>query len=126
MGMLLVGMAMCYFPFGLILIAKMQQRKDEFLPDNVDPRAVTDKLAQDSAYVRHCKAAHDNMLEGFPFFVAGVLGALQAGVDPATVSSYCMFWFIVRSIYIGCYAFNNDNSALSLVRTGMFAFVLGI
>ncbi|CAK0838701.1 unnamed protein product, partial [Prorocentrum cordatum] len=124
--MLLVGMAMCYFPFGLILISKIQIRGDDNGPDNVDPRAVTEKLAQDSAYIRHCKAAHENMLEGFAFFVAGVLGALQAGVEPATVSSYCMFWFIVRSTYIGCYAFNNDSVAVSAVRTGMFFVVLGI
>merc|ERR1719356_349360 len=119
-------MAMCYFPFGLILISKIQLRGQDNGPDNVDPRAATDKLAQDNAYIRHCQAAHQNMLEGFPFFAAGVLGALQASVDPATVSSYCMFWFIVRSIYICCYVFNNDSVAVSAARTGMFLFVLGI
>merc|ERR1712217_293915 len=126
--LLLVSVAMAYFPFGMILLMKMKATSgdDPKAMDNVDPREGTLRLVEKNKMAAHCKACHEHLLEGYPFFAAGVLSALQAGCSAATVSAYALFHCIVRAIFTCAYCFNNDNVALSVVRTAMFAFNLGI
>merc|ERR1711920_13253 len=86
----------------------------------------TQQLTESSVMAKHCKACHEHLLEGYAFFAASVLSALQAGCDAATVSAYCLFHVIVRTIFTIAYVFNNESTPFSVVRTGMFAFNLGI
>lgn len=68
--------------------------------DNHNPRAW---LAQQTGFRARANAAQANSLEGFPFFAAGVLLALHAGVPAGTVEQLALAYVLARLVYIACY-----------------------
>lgn len=84
-------------------IAKMG-RKDY---DNHDPRAWATQL---SGYRARAQSAQANCHEAFPFFAAGMLAALHAGVVPATVSMLGWVYVAIRLAYIWAYV--SDRATL--------------
>ena len=68
--------------------------------DNHDPRAWMAKLTGRRA---RADAAQANSFEAFPFFAAGVLLALHAGVDAARVDALALVFVLARVLYIACY-----------------------
>ena len=68
--------------------------------DNHDPRAWMAKLTGRRA---RADAAQANSFEAFPFFAAGVLLALHAGVDEARVDALALVFVLARVLYIACY-----------------------
>jgi uncharacterized MAPEG superfamily protein len=55
-------------------------------------------------------AAQANSFEAFPFFAAGVLLAMQAGVDALRVDALAIVFVLARVIYIACYV--TDRASL--------------
>lgn len=68
--------------------------------DNHNPRHW---LARQTGFRARANAAQSNSLEGFPFFAAGVLLALHAGVNPGTVEQLSLAYLLTRIAYIVCY-----------------------
>ena len=68
--------------------------------DNRDPRAW---MATQTGYRARANAAQANSLEAFPFFAAGVLLALMAGVEQDTIDAVCLVFIAARLAYILAY-----------------------
>lgn len=68
--------------------------------DNNDPRAWMGKLTGRRA---RADAAQANSFEAFPFFAAGVLLDLHAGVDPFKLDALSVIFVLARVVYIACY-----------------------
>ena len=116
---LLLGMALAYFPFGVLLILKIQKGKT----GNTDPRKDSAVLGATSPMAARCSAAHNNMLEGYGFFAAAVLGALQAGVSAAVVSQFATFWVFIRFAFVVIYIIQT-NEIMGAMRSLTFVGAL--
>lgn len=68
--------------------------------DNHNPRAW---LARQTGFRARANAAQSNSFEAFPFFAAGVLLALLAGVDHANIDALSIAFIVARIAYIACY-----------------------
>ena len=108
---LLLGLGLTYIPFGVLLVIKMTKSSNL---DNVNPRKATQTLAATNPMAARSMAAHNNMLEGYSFFAAAVLAALQAGVAPAVVSQFATLWVFARSAYVAIYILQTNNAVASL------------
>ena len=117
---LVLAMALTYFPFGVLLLIKISKKKT----GNVDPRAGTQQLMLSNATARNCSNCHNHMLEGYGFFAASVLAAMQAGVASSVVSQYATFWLIVRSAYVVIYIIQSSE-AVAALRSWAFGVALG-
>ena len=90
--------------------------------DNHDPRAW---MAQLTGRRARADAAQANSFEAFPFFAAGILLALQAGVDTARIDALATIFVLARVVYIACYL--NDRASLrSLFWTLGYLCVLSL
>jgi uncharacterized MAPEG superfamily protein len=49
------------------------------------------------------EAAHANSVEHFPVFVAAMLGAHVAGLEPAAVNAYALVYTLARLVYVAAY-----------------------
>lgn len=83
-------------PFVCTVIAKSGLKNF----DNHNPRAW---LAKQVGFRARANAAQANGFEAFPFFAAGVLLALHAGVNPGTVEQLSLAFVLARVAYIVCY-----------------------
>merc|ERR1712087_166115 len=73
---------------------------------NENPRAQFDQLKDNSEYgdlLVRAQAAHQNGLESFPVFAAGLLAAMVAGVDKKTVGKLAAFHLFMRGIFNTAY-----------------------
>jgi uncharacterized MAPEG superfamily protein len=68
--------------------------------DNHNPRAW---LANQTGFRARANAAQSNSFEAFPFFAAGVLLALLAGVDHGKIDSLSIGFVVTRIVYMACY-----------------------
>lgn len=68
--------------------------------DNHNPRAW---LAKQTGFRARANAAQSNSFEAFPFFAAGVLLALLAGVDHGKIDALSIGFVLARLGYIACY-----------------------
>ena len=90
--------------------------------NNHDPRAWMSQLTGRRA---RADAAQANSFEAFPFFAAGVLLALQAGVQAHLVDVLAIVFVLARVIYIACYV--ADRASLrSLFWALGYLCVLGL
>jgi uncharacterized MAPEG superfamily protein len=90
--------------------------------DNHDPRAW---LAKQTGFRARANAAQSNSFEAFPFFAAGVLLALLAGADHATIDSLSIGFVVARIAYIGCYV--ADKATLrSIVWSAGYGCVIAL
>ncbi len=90
--------------------------------DNHNPRAW---MAQLSGRRARADAAQANSFEAFPFFAAGVLLALHAGVDAARVDALAITFVVARAVYIACYLADRAG-ARSLAWTVGYLSVLAL
>ena len=67
--------------------------------DNRNPRAW---LAKQTGFRARANSAQANSFEAFPFFAAGVLLALLAGVDHARIDALSIAFVAARIAYIAC------------------------
>ena len=84
-----------------IAMAKLDGRYD-----NHHPRAQQARLTGSGA---RALAAHQNAIEAFPLFAAGVLAALWAGADATLVNSLCLVFIAARVLYTLCYWYDLDK-----------------
>lgn len=68
--------------------------------DNNNPR---DQQAQLSGFGQRALAAHQNTIEAFPLFAAGVVLALWAEAPMETVNMLCIAFAVSRVAYVICY-----------------------
>jgi uncharacterized MAPEG superfamily protein len=104
-----------YVPFSLGMLYKLRYAA----PDNVQPRKQSQTLAATSPVFARILAAEGNLNEGFPFFAAAVLAAVQAGVADPLVCRLGAFWLLVRLAYVGVYVVQN-TVPLSAVRSLLY------
>lgn len=90
--------------------------------DNHNPRAW---LARQTGFRARANAAQSNSFEAFPFFAAGVLLALLAGVDHARIDALSIGFVVTRITYIACYV--ADKATLrSVVWTTGYGCVIAL
>ena len=75
--------------------------------DNHNPRAW---LAKQTGFRARATAAEANSLEGFPFFAATLLAAIQTGVAADAVNALAVVFVLARALYIYCYV--SDRASL--------------
>merc|ERR1712196_238596 len=114
---LLLAFGLAYFPMGARLIVQMSSG----YMDNVDPTGNKMKLCATNKFASRLNAAHNNLMEGFPFFAAAVLSCMQVGVSKTVLSEYCVFYLVMRSAFVVIYAIQS-NEALGGLRTLTWAF----
>lgn len=68
--------------------------------DNRQPRAQQARL---EGFGARALAAHQNMIEAFPIFAAGLLAALWAGADGPWTSLLALVFVAARVVYTICY-----------------------
>lgn len=96
-------MLVAYVPMGLRLIIQVTSPVDSL--DNFDnPRKIAAQLDATNPLSRRLNHAHMNSLEHFPFFAAGVLAAMQVGVNSAIVTDHCIIYLASRAVYCTLYA----------------------
>mmetsp|Transcript_15680 Transcript_15680/g.37224 ORF Transcript_15680/g.37224 Transcript_15680/m.37224 type:complete len:168 (-) Transcript_15680:141-644(-) len=69
---------------------------------NENPRAQKEEMTKHPVYgeaIVRAEAAHQNGLESFPVFAAGILGATMMGVDKATVGKLASFHLLCRAAF---------------------------
>jgi uncharacterized MAPEG superfamily protein len=90
--------------------------------DNHNPRAW---MAQLSGRRARADAAQANSFEAFPFFAAGVLAAMHAGVDALKVDALAVTFVLARVVYIACYV-TDRASARSMAWSVGYLCVLAL
>lgn len=68
--------------------------------DNRNPRAQQSRL---EGFGARALASHQNMIEAFPIFAAGVLAALVSGADGAWLPGLSLAFVLARVAYSICY-----------------------
>lgn len=74
--------------------------------DNRNPRAQQARL---EGFGARALAAHQNTIEAFPVFAAGVLAALWAGADGLWTSALCVAFIVARVCYLLLYWYDWDK-----------------
>jgi uncharacterized MAPEG superfamily protein len=92
--------------------------RDEGGYDNRNPRA---QQARMSGYGARALAAHQNMIEAFPLFAAGLLAALWAGVDSTWVHVLSLSFLITRVAYTWLYVADRASLRSLVWSIGFFA-----
>ena len=106
-------------PYVWVFIAKQSGERY----NNHDPRSWQDK--QTNPRSRRANAAQLNGFESFPAFVAGVLMAQLAGVDPAMITKLAL-GFVVARILHGAFYVADAPSLRSLSWLVGMLCVLGL
>lgn len=91
--------------------------------NNKDPRGWIAR--QDGYRVRNANGAHLNAFEAFPAFVAGVLMAQVAGIDPGRIGVLAMAFVGFRVLH-GLFYLAGRHWLRSLAWAGGFACVLAL
>lgn len=68
------------------------------------------------AAIKRLQAAHENAVEHFPFFIAAIVMATQAGVENSVVNRYGLVYTAVRIAYALAYYKIEDHQA-SYIRS---------
>ncbi|MBL37143.1 MAG: hypothetical protein CMP07_01920 [Xanthomonadales bacterium] len=88
----------------MILVTKapvaLAQSKEGRGYDNRNPRVQQSRL---TGFGARALAAHQNMIEAFPVFAAGLLLALVAGVQGQWVATLSIVFVVARVVYSVCY-----------------------
>lgn len=71
------------------------------------------------AKLKRQQAAHENSIENFPFFAAGVVFAQLAGVEQGVVNRAGLVYTVVRGLYLVAYA-EIEEQRLSYVRSALW------
>ncbi|AFU99942.1 MAPEG family protein [Simiduia agarivorans] len=86
--------------------------------DNHHPRAQQARL---TGFGARALAAHQNAIEAFPLFAAGVLAALWAGAALETVNTLCIVFIVARVIYMVLYWMDLDKLRSTVWFVGLIA-----
>ena len=78
----------------------MAQVRTEHGYDNNDPRGQQNALA---GWGHRALAVHNNQIESFPFFAAGVLVTLAADLQSTWIDILAIGYIVTRLLYMFCY-----------------------
>lgn len=95
--LLFLGLVLIYLPRVIVIRAQMQQ------PGGLDNHNPRDQQARLTGVGRRANAAHQNMLEAFPIFAAGILASMYARVELRVVVGLGAAFVVLRLIYVGLY-----------------------
>ncbi|BFM09935.1 MAPEG family protein [Simiduia litorea] len=84
--------------------------------DNSHPRAQQSRL---TGFGARAMGAHQNAIEAFPLFAAGVLVALWAEAPQATVNYLCVAFVVARILYMCLYWLNWDKLRSTIWAVGL-------
>ncbi|EDQ87876.1 uncharacterized protein MONBRDRAFT_33132 [Monosiga brevicollis MX1] len=94
--------------------------------NNIHPRKQLDLLA---SWGLRAYGAHQNSLETFPAFVAGIYAAQVQNADETATDVLCILFVVFRVLYIIVYLINT-NACMAALRTILFvlsmACVIGL
>lgn len=95
----------CLFAAGLLhLFSKAPLIKAQnSMPGGYDNHFPREQQAQLSGWGKRALAAHENQIESFPIFAAGVLVAMVAGVTSAAVDYLAIVFILARVLFITLY-----------------------
>lgn len=86
--------------------------------DNKNPR---DQQAALTGWGRRAVGAHNNTIEAFPPFAAGVLIAHAAGADPTWSARLAITFIVARLVYPALYIANVDKARSTVWSLGVLA-----
>jgi len=81
-----------------IPVAVAMSRQGQY--DNKHPRVQQAGL---TGFGHRALSAHQNTIEAFPLFAAGIVVALIANVDQASINALAVTFVIARLLYLLCY-----------------------
>ena len=84
--------------------------------DNRTPRAQQSRL---QGFGARAMGAHQNAIEAFPLFAAGVLVALWAQAPQATVNYLCIAFIVFRIVYTFLYWFDFNKTRSTVWFMGL-------
>ena len=88
--------------------------------DNHNPREWMATQTGRRALANHAQA---NSLEAFPFYAAGVILAMLAGVDVAQLQIVALVFVVSRMLYVYCYVTDKASLRSLVWSVGFFASV---
>lgn len=88
--------------------------------DNKDPRG---QQAQLTGWGKRAHGAHNNTIEAFPGFAAGVLIAHLGGADADRSAMLAVIFVVARLIYPALYIANVDKVRSLVWSAGLFASI---
>jgi uncharacterized MAPEG superfamily protein len=94
---LFLGVVLIYVPRAIVMRAQIHQ------PEGLDNNNPRDQQARLTGLGRRANAAHQNMLEAFPIFAAGILASVHARVDPELIVALAGTFISLRALYIVFY-----------------------
>jgi uncharacterized MAPEG superfamily protein len=97
---LIIAVALIYIP--RIFVAYGQSKQPEGY-DNAHPRTQQSKL---TGFAARAQGAHQNAIEAFAPFAAGVLACKVSGVDADEVALLSIAFVVLRAIYVVLYLKN--------------------
>lgn len=118
---LVAAFILCYIPHVVRIVCLFVSRGFKSY-DNNNPRSSYSRAASESdvwaGIISRTTGAHQNSLENWPFFAAGVLAAIVAGVPRAIVDETACLYVIIRAVYIALYLLG--TTFLSYMRSVVF------
>jgi uncharacterized MAPEG superfamily protein len=112
---ILAAFALIYLP-RQVVSAEMKKLEGGY--DNSDPRAQQARL---EGLGRRAMGAHNNAFEAFAPFAAGVLVAMQRGVNVHTVAYISIGFVVVRTLYMVFYLADKATLRSSMWGLGVGA-----
>lgn len=117
----------CLFLAGLLHIfsklpLSQAQLKSAKGYDNNNPREQQEAL---EGWGKRALAAHQNQIESFPLFAAGILIAAATGTISNIIDYLAIAYIVARILYIGCYL-KNISTLRSIVWTVGFISSLAL
>lgn len=117
--LLLLAVGLIYFPRLLVIRASL------LMPGGLDNRNPRDQQARLEGWGRRANAAHQNMIEAFPLFAAGVLASLYAKVDNNIIVGLGAAFVVLRTVYVWLYV-GDTPSARTAVWSMAFLACCGL
>lgn len=134
---LVAALVLCYVPHAIrayyvhVRLVKLK-KENKSVPGGYDirnPRTAvalaTDTETAEGKFIASLTACHYNGLENLSFIVAGVLAAIQAGVDRNLVDSYALAYAGLRVLYIIAYIFSRFP-AVALTRSAIWVLSVAV
>lgn len=95
----------CLFIAGLLhTLSKAPLMKAQSqAPGGYNNRAPREQQASLEGWAKRALAAHENQIESFPLFAAGVLVVMATGVESAVTGYLALAYIVARIAYLFCY-----------------------
>ncbi|MBR9912575.1 MAG: MAPEG family protein [Gammaproteobacteria bacterium] len=94
----------CLFVAGLLhVVTKVPLSMAQNQAGGYDNHSPREQQAALQGWGKRALAAHQNQIESFPFFAAGVLAATATGVTGSVADYLALAYVLARLVYLYCY-----------------------